>query len=300
MGSEIDLHVHSLVSDGSFRPEKLAVEAKRQGLRAFALTDHDSISGNEAAERAAKEAGLGFLPGMELSVDYKGRNLHIVCLGFDPMHPAFQEMYRRIRSVKEGEILEIIRHVEQRGAEISVEKVREFAYGYPVDRYTIMRYLMSLHLCDHAQPIWDKYLNPAVADLGLDINISAEEALPVVHEAGGVSSLAHFHKNIGLSGMTREEQERAISHLHSMGMDGMERWYPNYSREDGEFAEAMIEKYRLLPTAGTDFHGKNRPGVEMGTGIDGNMAIPYSFFRHLLPHCRKYLLPRGFSMEDGE
>ena len=300
MNGKIDLHVHSLVSDGSFLPKELAGEARRQGLRAFALTDHDAIHGNRAAMEAARNEGLGFLPGMELSVEYEGRTLHVVCLGFDEDHPDFLRMYRRIRAVKEGRMEGIVEHVKRKGIDISMDKVKEHSHGYPVDRYTIMRYLVSLRLYDRAQPIWDNYLNPAVEDLGLGINITAEEALPVVHAAGGVTSLAHFHKKIGLKGLSRAEQEHAILRLHGMGLDGMERWYPNYSHEDAAFAEAMIEKYRLLPTAGTDFHGTNRPEVMLGSGIDGNMDIPYAFFSGLLPRCRKYVLPKGFSEAGGE
>ena len=159
--------------------------------------------------------------------------------------------------------------------DISLEKVQPFAFG-KLDRYAIMRYLVSLHLYDRAQPLWDNYLDPAVRELGLDQNMPAEEALPAIHAAGGVTSLAHFHKNIGLKGLSRAEQEAAIARLHALGLDGMERWYPNYTAEDSAFAAHMIEKYGLLVTGGTDFHGSNRPQIEMGHGIAGNMAIPYA------------------------
>ena len=300
MSGEIDLHVHSLVSDGSFQPAELVEEAKRQGLVAFALTDHDSMIGDEEAAEAARANGIGFLPGMELSVDYRGRLLHIVCLGFDAEHPSFQRMYRWIRSVKEAKIPEIVDYVRQKGIRLSLEDVKDHDYGRPLDRYAVMRCLVSFHMYDRAQPIWDNYLNPAVAELGLDINVTAEEALPVIHEAGGVTSLAHFHKSIGLRGMTRAEQEQAIVHLHGMGLDGMERWYPNYSEEDADFAAEMIKKYHLLPTAGTDFHGANRPEAVMGHGIDGNVSVPFSFFANLLPYCRKFVLPKGFSAMGSE
>ena len=107
----IDLHVHSLVSDGSYTPHDLARHAKEVGLSVFALTDHDNIAGNEEAAAAAKEQGLDFINGMELTADFMGRKLHIVCLGFDAEHPAFQKLYERIRSVKEGKIPEIIDYV---------------------------------------------------------------------------------------------------------------------------------------------------------------------------------------------
>ncbi len=281
----VDLHVHSLVSDGSFRPEELAKQASAAGLSAFTLTDHDNIAGNEAAAAAAKAAGLEFINGMELSAEYNGRKIHIVCLGFDPEHPSFQLIYQRIRSIKEGRIPEMIDFVAHKGVDISLEKVKEFAQGRPIDRYAIMRYLVSLQLYDRAQPLWDNYLDPAAVALGLDVNITAEEALPRIREAGGVTSLAHFHKDIGLKGLTRKEQETAILHLHSMGLNGMERFYPNYSADDAAFAGYMIEKYDLMPTGGTDFHGANRPNVAMGTGIGGNMAVPYEFFTGVQKRC---------------
>ena len=277
---KIDLHVHSLVSDGSFTPGELAVHAKEQGLAAFALTDHDVIAGSDEAAAAAEKAGVEFINGMELTADFQGLKIHVVCLGFDAHNPAFQAMYKKIRAIKEGRIEDIIEFVRRKGLDISLEKVQEFTYKGLLDRYAVMRYLVSLHLYDRAQPLWDNYLDPAVVEMGLNFNITAEEALPIIHEAGGITSLAHFHKNIGLGSLeSRQQQEQAIVELHRLGLDGMERFYPNYSAEDEEFAAQMIQKYDLLPTGGTDFHGTNRPGIEMGTGMNGNIAVPYDFFR---------------------
>ena len=279
---KIDLHVHSLVSDGSFTPGELAVHAKKQGLAAFALTDHDVIAGSDEAAAAAEKAGVEFINGMELTADFQGLKIHVVCLGFDVQNPAFQAMYKKIRAIKEGRIEDIIEFVRRKGLDISLEKVQEFTYKGLLDRYAVMRYLVSLHLYDRAQPLWDNYLDPAVVEMGLNFNITAEEALPIIHEAGGITSLAHFHKNIGLGSLdNRQQQEQAIVELHRLGLDGMERFYPNYSAEDEEFAAQMIQKYDLLPTGGTDFHGTNRPGIEMGSGLNGNIAVPYEFFQEV-------------------
>lgn len=278
----IDLHVHSLVSDGSFSPAELAVHAKEQGLSAFALTDHDVIAGTEEAKAAAAEAGVEFINGMELAADFQGQKIHVVCLGFDAEHPAFQTVYKKVRAIKEGRIPDIIEFVRRKGIDITLEKVKSFAYNGLLDRYAIMRYLVSLHLYDRAQPLWDNYLDPAAVELGLNFSITAEEALPLIHKAGGVTSLAHFHKNIGLGNLdSRQQQEQAIVELHRLGLDGMERFYPNYSAEDEEFVAEMIAKYDLLATGGTDFHGTNRPQIEMGTGIEGNMEVPYEFLGNI-------------------
>ena len=276
----IDLHVHSNISDGSYSPADLAKLAKERGLAAFALTDHDSMMGCAEAAEAASVCGVGFMNGMELSADFEEHKVHIVCLGFDPEHPAFRKLYQKVRSIKEGKIPEMIEFVRERGVDISLERVLPFARG-KVDRYALMRYMVSLHMYERAQPIWDNFLDPAARELGINVNITAEEALPLLHEAGAVTSLAHFHKAIGLKGLDRQEQEQAILRLHEMGLDGMERFYPNYTSEDEAFAAYMIEKYQLLPTGGTDFHGTNRPGIELGTGVEGNMRVPYSFLENI-------------------
>ena len=271
----VDLHVHSLVSDGSMRPEELAAHAAERGLAAFALTDHDNIAGDAAAWQAAARLGLGFLPGMELSVRFRGRKLHIVCLGFAADSPEFLKLYRKVRAGKEAKIPEIIAYIAAKGIPIREEDVETFAYG-PLDRYAIMRYLVSLHLYDHAQPLWDNYLDPAVKALGL---------------ASGVTSLAHFHKRIGLKGLTRAEQERAVCDLQALGLDGMEAWYPNYSEEDRAFAAHLIGKYHLLPTAGTDYHGANRPDIALGSGLSAKNAISSAIFDGVASRVRRVLLP---------
>lgn len=285
----IDLHCHSVVSDGSCTPTEIARLAKETGLAAFALTDHDNIAGDDEAAAAAAQLGLGFLPGMELSVVWQGRKLHIVCLGFDKDHPAFRAFYQKVRAIKEGGIAEILAGIRRRGLDIDADKVRPFVHGPAIDRYAIMRYLVSLQLYDHAQPLWDRYIDPAVQEAGLDKAIAPEEALPAIHAAGGVASLAHFHKKIGLKGLTRAEQEKAILALRAMGLDGMERYYPNYTDEDRALAAHMIDDYHMLATGGTDFHGTNRPGIELGTGIAGNMAVPQEFYEEICQRTAKHV-----------
>ena len=270
----IDLHTHSTVSDGSCTPTEIIRLAEAAGLSVVALTDHDNIAGCAEAAAAAGKSNIVFLPGMEMTVDYDGWRLHIVALGFDPQHPAFRALYKKIRENKESRIQEIITGIQAKGISISWEMVRQYSVG-TMDWYAIMRYLVSLHISAHAQPLWDRYINPVVRDLGLSQEITAAEGLHAIRAAGGVTSLAHFHKKIGLADFSRREQENAIADLHQLGMDGMERWYPTYSTDDAAFAAFMIEKYHLLATGGTDFHGANRPGIALGTGKDGNTAIPY-------------------------
>lgn len=282
----IDLHVHSNISDGSCSPAEVIALAKKRGLAALTLSDHESIAGNGEAAAAAAQAGIEFIPGMEMTVDYQKRRLHIVALGFDANHPEFQKLYRKIRGIKESKMDQLMDGIREKDVEISPELVEPYTVIGKIDRYAIMRYLVSLNLADHVQPLWDQYINPTVEDLGLSNNVTAAEALPAIRAAGGVTSLAHFHKRLGLRGLTRQQQEAALGELHSLGLDGMEQYYPNYTEDDQAFAMAMLKKYDLLPTGGTDFHGANRPGVELGSGVENNIAVPYSFYQNICRHCK--------------
>ena len=272
MGS-IDLHTHSTVSDGTYTPTGLVRLAKERGLRTFSLTDHDNVSGLDEAEGAAKAVGVELIPGMEMTVDFSGHKLHVVALGFERTNPAFQVFYRAVRESKEAGMAELVAGIRGKGVDITEEKVQALTAG-KLDRYAVMRYLVSLHLSDRVQPLWDAYLDPVLQKIGGCENAPAAEAFAAIHAAGGVTSLAHFHKKIGLLGMRREQQADVIAALHAVGLDGMEGWYPSYTQEDSAFVEAMTARLGLLKTGGTDFHGANRPGVELGTGLDNNIAVP--------------------------
>lgn len=272
MGS-IDLHTHSTVSDGTYTPTGLAQLARERGVRTFSLTDHDNVTGLDEAERAAHAEGVELIPGIELTVNFEGRKLHVVALGFERQHPAFQTFYRAVRKSKENGILELIAGIRAKGVDITEEKVQALTPG-KLDRYAVMRYLVSLHLSEWVQPLWDEYIDPVLARNGGSKDPAAAEAFAAIHAAGGVTSLAHFHKKIGLLGLTREKQEKIITALHAAGLDGMEGWYPSYTPEDSVFVEALTRQLGLIKTGGTDFHGANRPGIEMGTGLEGNINVP--------------------------
>lgn len=283
----VDLHVHSNISDGSYTPVELIKLAHKIGLSAITLSDHETIAGNAEAKAQADKLGIEFISGMEITVDYKNRHLHLVALGFDAKQPAFQTLYKKIRVLKEAKMEEVILGIKEKGVPISLELVQPFALFNKIDRYAIMRYLVSLQLFDHVQPVWDQYLNPVIRQLELNHNVSVEETTQAVRAAGGMTSLAHFHKRLGLAGLDRQEQETAIAELHAMGLDGMEQYYPNYTEGDQAFAESMLKKYQMIPTGGSDFHGLNRPNVALGTGIKNNLIVPYTLYANILQYCQR-------------
>lgn len=280
----IDLHVHSTMSDGTYTPSQLIKLAKDKGLKAIALTDHDTIYGNKEAYEAAKKYDMEFIHGMELSLNYNNHQIHVVALGFDEESKAFKDFYHELRQKKQSSIVSVIDYLQKQGLDISVEKVKPFIAGGALDKYAILRYLVSdKSKAGDIQYLWDRYIDPAFNNLNLKIieNPKAEDAIQAMKKAGAVTSLAHFHKKIGFKNYTREEQEANIKYLHEIGLDGMEAYYPNYSEDDEKFAHYLIEKYGLVPTGGTDFHGANRPSVDLGSGTNNNLDVPYEFYQNI-------------------
>ena len=287
----IDLHVHSTMSDGTYSPSELMKLAKEKGLQAIALTDHDSISGNAEAKKAAKQYEVKFIQGMEMSLNYNNRQIHVVALGFDENNPAFRDFYADLRQRKQASIIKVINYLsEKEGLNISVDKVTPFINGGALDKYAILRYLIKEEASKgDIQYLWDTYIDPAFNNLKLRTveNPNAKDAIKAIKLAGGVTSLAHYHKRIGFKGCTREEQENQIKELHELGLDGMEAYYPNYTEDDEQFAHYLIKKYDLLPTGGTDFHGKNRPAIDLGTGNNNNMNVPFAFYESICKHISR-------------
>lgn len=280
----IDLHVHSTMSDGTYTPGELAKLAGERGLYAFALTDHDTVFGNTAAKIASMAYKVKFINGMEMSLNYDNHQIHVVALGFDENSEAFKNFYKELRHKKEASIANVIDYLRKQGLNISVEKVQPYVTGDGMDKYSILRYLITNQSAvGDIQYLWDKYIDPAFRKLKLGIveNPKAEDAIARIKQAEAVTSLAHFHKKIGFINNNRAEQEYHIKYLHEMGLDGMEAYYPNYSEDDKAFARYMIEKYNLMPTGGTDFHGANRPSVQLGTGTNNNMNVPDDFFTNI-------------------
>ncbi|MDS0528500.1 PHP domain-containing protein [Clostridium sp. SHJSY1] len=277
MGDRIDLHTHSNISDGSCNPKELIEVALKENIKAIALTDHDNIGGIEEAYIAAREKNIDFLAGIEISSLYKnGRIIHILGLGIDLKNEEFLSAYNEMKMSRDKGVKDIISKIKSQGIHISIDDLRKKSKGEYLDRYDIYRYFLENKLCNSAQEIWDKYLDPI--PYGDKELIKAEGAIRIIKEAGGLSFLAHYNKSIGFSGLSNEEIEEEIKYLISLGLDGIERYYPSFNKVDYEFLDYLIEKYNLMISGGTDYHGKNRAEIEIGRGKSNNLFIPYDVY----------------------
>jgi len=283
MGKCIDLHIHSTMSDGSHSPAEIITLAAKIGLSAIALTDHDSIEGVAEATRQSKALNIGFLTGIEFSVLYESRLLHILALGFDMNNPQFCAAYSKMKIAREENIPTLLEQLKKQEVSLDINCLKNYALTKQLDRYALMRFFMAQGTSLTVQQIWDVYLDPI--SYGPDEIMSAEEVLSIIKAAGGLTFLAHYNKPIGLAGFSANEMEEQIKDLKHLGLSGIETYYPSYSSTDKDFAEYLVVKYGLLASGGTDFHGTNRPNIQLGTG-NGDMTIPYCLYEQIAKRIR--------------
>ena len=279
MKNIIDLHTHSVMSDGSDKPLEIIKLASENNIKAIALTDHDSIEGNNDAESEAKKRNIDFLPGIEISAKYDEKRLvHILGLGIDMNNKKFLEVYNNIKKAREESVSNILKILKTKGIDISYNVLRERCIKKYLDRYDVYNYFLTEKICTKPQEIWDKYLDPI--PYGPDELMDVRKAIEIIREANGLSFLSHYNKKIGFSGYSNNEIEDKVAELINYGLDGLEEYYSDFTEENRVFAKNIIDKYNLLSSGGTDYHGKNRIDIELGKGYK-NLDVPYEVFEKI-------------------
>ena len=281
MDYKIDLHTHTNISDGASTPKKLIEDAALENVKAIALTDHDNIAGIRESAKYANENNIDFLNGIEISSSYKdGRILHILGLGIDIENEEFLKAFYNMKKAREDGMKDILMEISKKGINISIDELRENSLSEYLDRYDVYRYFIKNNICKSAQEIWDIFLDPIPYKEGELIKV--EDSIDIIKKAGGVSFLAHYNKSIGFAGLNNHKTEREIKNLIDLGMDGIEKYYPSYTKEDYIFLDYIINKYNLMYSGGTDYHGENRPDIKIGSGKNDNLFVPYSIYKNII------------------
>ncbi len=270
----IDMHIHTSKSDGTYSPEGIVRLAQKVGLKAVAITDHDTAAGVLCAQKEAENTDLEVIPGIEISVGNLG-STHILGFYIDTKNQALKEVIYITQNGRKERNIEVIKKLSEQGFKITYEDVSAFAKTDVVGRSHISQYLYVTGQVDDSRYFFKKYL----ADGGLAFvqrkTVSEKQGIEAILKAGGVPVLAH----VSYFKMSYVEKERIIKRLISYGLKGIEGFYSNYTLEDEVFCDYICRKYNLLKSGGTDFHGTRRRGVYLGTGR-GNMCVPYDL---LLP-----------------
>jgi predicted metal-dependent phosphoesterase TrpH len=276
----IDLHTHTTASDGSFTPSQLVHHAKEKGLRAIAVTDHDTIEGNKEALNAGVKEGLEVVPGIEISVDYSPGSMHMLGYFIDTESQRLQEKLALLQDSRSDRNPKIIEKLNGLGLDITYDEVVEASGGGQVGRPHIAQVLLKKGYITTIQEAFDKYLGKGAPAYFDKFRLNAEDAIAMITDAGGVPVLAH---PFTLKCKNQGELERLIKHLTDHGLQGLEVYYTEHNEEQISRYRLLAERNNLLLTGGSDFHGANMAGVELGTGR-GSLKIPYILFEKLKTH----------------
>ena len=277
----VDLQVHSTRSDGTLSPEELVREAAEKGVRVLALTDHDSVLGVAEAQEAAAALGLELVPAIEFSTRHEPErdflDINILGYGIDPDNPELQDV---LRTVMESRVEQKIRQIEKLqsyGVHVPVDEVLALAGGVPgrphiaqvalkhnPDRFTSIDDVFRLYLASDSP-------NSTFVQRGFSLQV--EDAIRVVHAAGGVAVLAHPGVYVRV-----RDVDGAVRRMVDAGLDGLEVWYP-YWREERRSGRngspqaviahfgALAEELGLLMTGGSDYHGRRKPNRLAEAGL---------------------------------
>lgn len=277
----VDFHTHSNISDGSCTPREIVRLAYKNNVKALALTDHDSIMGiNEAAIEASKY-GINLIPGIEISSFYPdGRMLHILGLGMNVNNKNFLDFYIKMKKARELSLPSILEHLKDKhNLDIDINVLREKKLDEFISRHDIHKYIIDNNICNNSKLIWNTYLDPIPYEKNELIPI--DEAIKMINNSGGISILAHYNNKNGFMNLDKTKVEEHIKYLISLGLKGIEKYYPTFNDDDYKFINYLIEKYNLIPSGGTDFHGSYRANTDVGIG-NGTFSIPVSIYDNIL------------------
>ncbi len=262
----VDLHVHTTASDGTMSPEQLIHYAHKKGVAVVGITDHDTTAGISEAKKAGELLGVEVISGIEVSVEYEGE-MHILGYFIKDTQELKDKMIE-LRAEREERNRKIIKKLNDYGMNISWDEVQEAAKGETIGRPHIGMVMVQKGYVRALDSCFKKYLGrgkPAYVDRE---KMGPREGIELILQAGGIPVLAHPR----YLNMRTRKLDNLLSELKGFGLEGIEAYYSmNTRNETGQHLRLAI-KHGLAVTGGTDFHGINKPEVDIGIGR-GNMAL---------------------------
>ena len=270
-----DLHTHTTASDGRLTPSQLVRYAKEKDLRAIAVTDHDTVEGNDEAMRAGIEEGIEVVPGIEISVDYTPGSMHMLGYFIAGGGDGLQEKLSLLQDSRADRNPKIIEKLNELGIGIHYDEVLKVSGGGQVGRPHIAQVLMQRGHTKTIQEAFDKYLGKGAPAYFDKFRLEALDAISMIVDAGGVPVLAH---PFTLYCKSSNDLEQLIAQLVDHGLQGIEVFYPEHNKQQTAAYHLLAKRHNLLVTGGSDFHGAHMAGADLG---GGDLKIPYSLFENL-------------------
>ncbi len=280
----IDLHTHSTASDGSFSPKELVRMAKDKGLKALAITDHDTVEGLPEAVEEADRLGLQFVPGVEISCDLAETALHILGYWIDYRHRGLTRVLTDLVDYRTRRNHLIIDRFRALGIDLDYEEIAASAGNDVVGRPHFALALVKKGEVADTQEAFERYLARGKPAYVNKRRLTADQGIELITKAGGLPALAHPCQY----GFRDENELReALKQLVDSGLQGLEVWYPTHSPRQSQLYLKLAREYKLAPTGGSDFHGESKPEIKLGTGVDGELCVEYEVLENLRRVHRK-------------
>ncbi|PIE61165.1 MAG: ribonuclease III [Desulfobacterales bacterium] len=279
----IDLHVHSTASDGSFTPLEILNLAQEAGLQALALTDHDSIGGIKEILSDVQSFPIAFVTGVEISCEpprefkYLG-SIHMLGYGFSLYNPELNAVLARAVRAREERNPKIIEKLNQLGFDISMAEVVTRFGAQQTGRPHIASLMVEKGYAKSFKEVFDLYMGKDKPAYVEKYKVSCKDAIKLILDAGGVPVLAH-------PGLLKFRDEKGlpdfVGDLVAAGLQGLEVYYTDHCQQEQRMLASLANRYNLLTTGGSDFHGSFNEGVDLGRGT-GHLKVGMSVFKALM------------------
>ena len=293
----VDLHVHSTKSDGTYTPTELVDYAIEKGLSAFALTDHDCVDGlDEAISYAEKLRAAGknapeVIPAIEVSTDFEGTEVHIVGLYINHKSDAFRKYLVDFAESRENRNRTMCRKFTENGMPMDFDELCKLSPNSAViTRAHFARYLLEHGYVKSMKEAFDRYIGNGKPFYIPREKVTPEKAIELILAADGIPVLAHPM----LYAISKDRLDALVGQLKEAGLCAIEGIYSTYTTADERFVRELADKYHLLLSGGSDFHGANKVGIDLGVGY-GKLYIHDSILENI-KKLRKNVL---FTDMDG-
>jgi 3',5'-nucleoside bisphosphate phosphatase len=260
MHSLIDLHTHSLISDGVLAPKDLVQYAASKGIRVLALTDHDDLAGLEEASSAAQDLGIEFIHGVEISVTWRGRTIHIVGLRVDPNYPPLVEGLKTIRAGRHVRAQGIAHSLEEAGISGALEGAYHYAKAGIISRTHFARFLIEKGYAPSMQAVFKRYLVKGKPGYFKHEWADLEKAIGWIKGAGGVAVIAHP----GRYDMGRVTLLELFEAFRAAGGEAIEVVTGSHTPDQYTHFAKLAHQFSLCSSVGSDFHGQGASYIDIG------------------------------------
>ena len=272
----IDLHVHSTASDGSLSPAELVRYACEKGLSAFALTDHDTVSGIPGAVLEARSYPVAVIPGVEISCALGNKIIHLLGYNIEYENPGFRGALRILTHYRDERNIKICAQLRSYGVPIDYETFKNSLGCRMVTRNHFAEYLIRNGFAASREEAFEKYLakgKPCYIPMRM---LPAREAVRLILRARGIPVVAHpIQYRLSDNGYMQ-----LFTLLRDFGVRGIEAIYPDNTYQEEQKFRSMAKELHMFVTGGTDYHGAMKPDIDLGTGR-GNMMIPQSLLNEI-------------------